>query len=309
MLIYKDIIVDRYLKKRSDNMKKITGATRFLLINLGVLIMTAGLYFFLVPNNLAVGGASGFAILINGIIPSIPIGVILLVVNIILFVIGFYFIGKDFGGLTIYSALLMSVLLAIFEKLIPLEQPISEDLFINLIFGIFIQGLGMGIVLNCGASTGGTDIIGKILEKYTNLSFGNGLILIDGLITLGALFVYGPTLGMYALLGVIINGVVIDKMLSGFNTLYSITIVSTAHEAINKFIIEELDRATTLYVAQGGYSKNRRVIVQTVVERRQYVSLREFIRNTDPKAFIYVSNVNEVEGEGFTYEETSDLTN
>lgn len=276
---------------------------RFLLINLGILILVAGLYFFLIPNNLAVGGASGLAMLLNAVIPQIPVSIFLLATNIILFIAGFVTIGRDFGGYTIYASLAMSFMLNLFEKFIPMDGPLTDDLFINLIFGIFIQGFGMGIVLNQGASTGGTDIVAKIIDKYTKFSFGNGLIMSDGAITLGAAFIYGAELGMYALLGIIINAVVIDKMLAGFETQYIITVSSREWKAINQYILKDISRGTTIYTAEGGYSGKERKLIQTVLERDEYVQLREFVRKTDHHAFMYVSTVSEVEGQGFTWGE------
>lgn len=275
---------------------------RFILVNIGVFIMVCGLYFFLIPNNLAVGGASGLAMLINKVFPVLPIGLVLLGLNAILFVLGFLTIGRDFGGYTIYASIAMSMMLSVFEKFIPMNSPLSDDILINLIFGIFIQGFGMGIVLNQGASTGGTDIIAKIVDKYTKLSFGTGLIVSDGLITVGAALIYGINLGMYALLGVITNAVVIDKMLAGFENKFSVTISSREFEKINTFIIDELYRGTTIYAAEGGFSRQDRKILATVLDRDEYIKLREFIRKTDQKAFMYVSTISEVEGEGFTYE-------
>lgn len=275
---------------------------RFILVNIGVFIMVCGLYFFLIPNNLAVGGASGLAMLINKVFPVLPIGLVLLGLNTILFILGFLTIGRDFGGYTIYASIAMSMILSVFEKFIPMSSPLSDDILINLIFGIFIQGFGMGIVLNQGASTGGTDIIAKIVDKYTKLSFGTGLIVSDGLITVGAVLIYGINLGMYALLGVITNAVVIDKMLAGFENKFSVTISSREFEKINSFIIEDLDRGTTIYAAEGGFSRQDRKILATVLDRDEYIKLREFIRRTDQKAFMYVSTISEVEGEGFTYE-------
>lgn len=277
---------------------------RFFLINIGIFVMVCGLYFFLIPNNLAVGGASGLAMLLNAVIPKIPVSIFLLAINIVLFGAGFLSIGKDFGGYTIYASFAMSFMLNMFEKLIPMDGPFSDDLFINLIFGIFIQGFGMGIVLNQGASTGGTDIIAKIVDKYTKFSFGNGLIMSDGAITLGAAFIYGANLGMYALLGIIINALVIDKMLSGFDSQYQITITSKEWSSINQYILKDLNRGTTIYIAEGGYSGRERKMIQTVLDRDQYVLLREYVRGVDSHAFMYVSTVSEVEGEGFTWGES-----
>lgn len=284
-------------------MKSSFNLKRFLFVNIGVILVAVGLHFFLVPNSLAVGGTSGLSIEINHLFPFIPVPYILTALNTILVVIGFIFIGADFGFYTVYASISLGVFLRILEVIVPLSGSIVEgDIFINLIFGIFIQAVGIGIVVNQGASTGGTDIVAKIVETYTRFSFGQGLIMSDGVVTVLAALLYGPKLGMYALLGAFINSTVIDRMIAGFDTKYHITIVTKKVEEINQFILVDLYRGSTLYEAKGGYQKEDRTIIVTVVNKSDYVKLKEFIRQTDKDAFMYVSNVTEVEGYGFTYE-------
>jgi uncharacterized membrane-anchored protein YitT (DUF2179 family) len=275
---------------------------RFVYINIGLLIMTVGLYFFLMPSNLAVGGATGLAMILNYLIPSIPMGIILAALNVILFIVAFVAIGKDFGGYTIYSSFAFSAMIAIFEYIIPMKAPFTDDLFINLIFGILISGVGMGIVFNEDASTGGTDIIAKIINKYTGIAMGKSLLISDFLIVVFASFVYGARLGMYALLGIVINSFVIDKIISGFNVKMNMMIISKELDSINDFILNEIGRGTTIYIAIGGYSKEEKRIINTIVSRDEYVRIRDYIRSVDNKAFISVSHITEVEGEGFTYD-------
>lgn len=284
-------------------MKSSFNIKRFLFVNIGVILVAVGLHFFLVPNSLAVGGTSGLSIEINHLFPFIPVPYILTALNTILVVIGFIFIGADFGFYTVYASISLGVFLWLLEAVVPLNQSLVEgDIFINLIFGIFIQAIGIGIVVNQGASTGGTDIVAKIVETYTRFSFGHGLIMSDGVVTLLATLLYGPKLGMYALLGAFINSTVIDKMIAGFDTKYHITIITNKIEEINQFILVDLYRGSTLYDAKGGYKGDARTIIVTVVDKKDYVKLKEFIRKTDKEAFMYVSNVTEVEGYGFTYE-------
>jgi uncharacterized membrane-anchored protein YitT (DUF2179 family) len=274
---------------------------RFVYINIGLLIMTVGLYFFLMPSNLAVGGATGLAMILNYLIPSIPMGIILATLNVILFIVAFVAIGKDFGGYTIYSSFAFSAMIAIFEYIIPMKAPFTDDLFINLIFGILISGVGMGIVFNEDASTGGTDIIAKIINKYTGIAMGKSLLISDFLIVVFASFVYGARLGMYALLGIVINSFVIDKIISGFNVKMNMMIISKELDSINDFILNEIGRGTTIYIAMGGYSKEEKRIINTIVSRDEYVRIRDYIRSVDNKAFISVSHITEIEGEGFTF--------
>ncbi|WP_422486930.1 YitT family protein [Gudongella sp. DL1XJH-153] len=274
---------------------------RFMLINLGLLIMTMGMYFFLIPSNLAVGGATGLAMILSYLIPSIPMGVILAALNIILFITAFIVLGREFGGYTVYASLALSGMIGFFELVIPMTGPFTDDLFINLIFGILINGVGMGIVFNQNASTGGTDIIAKIINKYTHMDIGKSLLAADFFITIFAGLVFGARLGMYALLGIVINSFVIDKMISGFNVKINMLIISSEFDSIKDYVHTEIGRGTTIYHATGGFSNQDKRIVNTIVSRSEYIKIRDFIRNIDDKAFVSVSYVTEVEGEGFTY--------
>ena len=275
---------------------------RFLIINFGLLIMTCGLYFFLIPSNLAVGGATGLALVISALLPQIPMGVILAIINVILFIMAFIFIGKDFGGYTIYASFALSAIIAFFELIMPMAEPFTDDLFINLIFGILIAGVGMGFVFNQNASTGGTDIVAKIINKYSKIDIGKSLLISDFLITLFAAYVFGPRHGMYALLGIVINSFVIDTMISGFNVKINMNIISKEMDLINKFILEEVDRGTTIYHASGGYSNDQRHILNTIVSRSEYIKIRDYVRQVDDKAFLSIYKITEVEGQGFTWD-------
>ena len=264
--------------------------------------MTIGLYFFLMPSNLAVGGATGLAMILSYLIPSIPMGVILGILNIILFITAFLVLGKEFGGYTVYASLALSGMIGLFELIYPMTAPFTDDLFINLIFGILITGVGMGFVFNQNASTGGTDIVAKIINKYTNVAIGKSLLMSDFFITLFAGFVFGARLGMYALLGIVINSFVIDKMISGFNVKINMMIISKELDLINDFILHSAGRGTTIYHATGGYSQDDKRIINTIVSRSEYIKIRDYIRTVDPKAFVSISHVTEVEGEGFTFD-------
>lgn len=274
---------------------------RLLLTTLGSTMVVLSLHFFLIPSHLAVGGASGLAILLSKIVRFFDTGQILLVLNVILFAMGFYFLGANFGFYTLYSALYLAGLLWLMESLAPVSHAVTDDTLINLIFGVGISSTGIAIVINQGASTGGTDIVAKIIEKYTRLSFGGGLMLTDGLITLGAGIIFSPKAGMYSLLGVVINSLVIDRFLQGFDSKFAVTIITKEFERVNNLILKDLNRGTTIYRATGGFSNVERAVLTTVLDRRSYVKLKQAIKEIDAHAFMYVSNVNEVEGEGFTF--------
>lgn len=275
---------------------------KFLIITIGLIILACGLYYFLIPSNLAVGGATGLALVISTLIPSLNYSVILVIINLILFITAFIVLGKEFSGYTLYASLMLSGIFAILEMITPMAEPFTDDLFINLIFGILIAGVGIGIIFNQNASTGGTDILAKIINKFSHIDMGKSLMIPDFLITLAAGFVFGPRLGMYSLLGVIINSIVIDKIIAGFNVKINMIIISEEFDAINDYINKDLDRGTTIYHATGGYSKKDKRIINTVVERSEYIKIRDFIRAIDKRAFVTISHITEVEGEGFTYD-------
>lgn len=271
----------------------------FIFINFGLLLVAAGIYLFLVPNNLAAGGVSGLSMVINHFVPQLPVGLLMLLMNIVLFIVGIIFIGRGFGFKTIYSSLALSGMIMGFEKLLPLKAPLTGDLFLELIFGILISGAGMGIVFLNNASTGGTDIIAKILNKYFSINIGKGVLMADFFITLAAAFAFGIRTGLYALLGVIINGFVIDSVIEGIETNKQVTIITAKMNEINDFIINTLGRGATIYTARGAYTKEQKDIIIVVLDRKEFIKLRNFIKEVDDKAFITVNKVHETLGEGF----------
>lgn len=273
----------------------------FLIINLGVIILALGLHIFLIPADLAAGGVTGIALVLNYIVPKIPVGIIMLISNVVLFILAFAIIGPGFGGYTIYTSLALSALIYIFELVIPINTPIIDDLMLNLIYGILIQGIGMAMILNEGTSSGGTDIIAKIINKFTNLEIGKSLFLADALIALSAAFIFGLELGLYALFGILINSFVIDSVIAGFNTKIEVAIISNKEKEVSKFITNELKRGVTLLYGVGGFSNSEKRIINTVVSRREYIKIKNHLKEIDPNAFIWVSFVHEVLGEGFSY--------
>ncbi|WP_353094151.1 YitT family protein [Tissierella praeacuta] len=270
----------------------------YVLITIGMTMVALGLYFFLMPEKLAIGGANGLAIVINNWIP-LSIGSIMIIINIFLFVIGFLVVGTSFGFKTIYASIGTSVIVSLLEKIIPLQQPLVEDMILQLIFGVFISAIGVGIVFNQNASTGGTDVIAKIMNKFFGIELGKGVLISDFAITIMAGFAFGPKLGMYSLLGVILNGIVIDWTIEGITLCKEVNIISECSNDIKEYIINNLERGATIYSAKGAYTGNEKDIVITVVDRRDFIKLKNYIRGIDKNAFITVSNVYEVLGDGF----------
>ena len=270
------------------------------LILVGSFFVAFGTYFFLAPNHIAAGGTSGIAIIINSIFPRIPIGLLMMGMEVILFTIGIIVIGPVFGGKTIFCSFSISALVLLMEKIYPNIKPFSDDTLIQLILGILISGVGMGIVFNLNASTGGTDIIAKIINKYTQISIGKSVLMADIAIAIAATLILGISKGMYAILGVILNSTIIDKVILSLNSYKQVAIISSNGENIKKYIVNELSRSATIYYAKGAYKNNNKEVITTILDRKQFLKLKNYIKVLDDKAFITVNDVNEVLGEGFT---------
>ena len=272
---------------------------KFIWINVGVFIMALGLYIFLMPAELAVGGVTGIAMVMQHFFKYVNIGILMIGLNLILFVVAFLVLGFEFGGYTIYCSFLLSSMLGIFEKFFPISQAIVDDLFLNLAFGIVIQGIGMAIIFYQNASTGGTDILAKIVNRFSGLGIGKALFLSDALVTLAAGLTFGPKLGLYAFLGILINALVIDKVIAGFETKIHTLIISERSDAITAYIHDVLNRGTTFISGTGGYTHLDKRIISVVLNRKEYMALKHFMKEVDPNAFIVMNFVHEVIGEGF----------
>ncbi len=272
---------------------------RIAFILLGLLIMTAGLGFFIIPSKLASGGLTGFSLVLNHLFPSLSVGSIMLIGNIFLFILGFLLIGKQFGGYTIFSSLTLSAFLDIFARIFPMQSAPTDDLFINLFFGTLISSVGMAIVFHQDASTGGTDILAKIVTKYTTLDIGKALMVIDVFVVIMASMVFGVRLGLYALLGVLMNGFIIDNLIMGFKRRFLVVIMSEKNDEIYQFVDETLERGATLYHAEGAYERQDKYVLHTILNKSQYIQLKQHVHRIDPDALLSVTTVQEVFGEGF----------
>jgi uncharacterized membrane-anchored protein YitT (DUF2179 family) len=266
----------------------------------GCLLVAFGTYFFLAPSHIAAGGISGAGIIVNTVFPNIPIGLFMICVEILLFIIGFIIIGPIFGGKTIFCSFSISLMILLMEKIYPTVKPFSSDTLMQLIFGVLICGAGMGIVFNKNASTGGTDIIAKIINKYTKISIGKCILIPDIVVAIAACAVLGIDKGMYAMLGILLNATIIDRVIINLNTYKQVAIISSNGKKIKDYIVEVLDRSATIYYAKGAYNNNNNEVITTILDRKQFLKLKEYIVKIDAKAFITVNEVNEVLGEGFS---------
>ncbi|MBM6817848.1 YitT family protein [Clostridium saudiense] len=276
---------------RKDNFKD------FLLITIGILLVAISVVYFFEPNNIAAGGITGLAIVINHYIPFISIGPLVLIMDATLFVIALVVIGPKFGAKSIYCSFLLSTSMWVMQKFFPFT--ITNDLMLATIFGTLIAAAGMAIVFNANASSGGTDIIAKILNKFFHFNIGKSLLMVDFLVTLLGAITFGINIGLYGLLSVIVNGVVIDKIIAGFKVKSEITIISNRNKEISQYILNDLERGCTFIKGVGGFTGKDTSLLYTVLDRSEFIKLKNHISSIDKNAFITVGEVHEVMGEGF----------
>jgi uncharacterized membrane-anchored protein YitT (DUF2179 family) len=270
----------------------------YIVITLGIILVALSVEYFFAPNKIAAGGVTGAAIVINAIMPNLSIGILTLVFNVVLFVVAFAFIDGKFGVKTIYASLGLSVILWIIEKFFN-PVAVTTDLMMATIFGTLISAVGMALVFNENASTGGTDILAKILNKFFHLDIGKSLLIVDFIITFASILAFGINVGLYAMLSVILLGLIVDRLIEGFNVCKSVFIISKRNDEISRYIINTLDRGCTFLKGMGAYTGEENDVLYAVVSRNQFIKLKKFIKEIDSQAFITVGEVHEVLGEGF----------
>ena len=259
-----------------------------LLIVLGAFMVAIAVYFFLTPTNMTIGGATGIAIVLSYLL-HLPM-------SYVLFALGFLFIGNKFGVKTVLTSLGISFIIFILEKVIPLDGPIVDDMLLQMIIAVIVSAVGMAIILNQYASIGGTDILSKIINKFTGLDLGKGVLLCDLVITLFVGIVFGLEIGLYSLLGIIMNGLIIDFTIDGLNTSKNIIINTEDPELVKNYIVKDLNHSANLYKAVGAYTGEERTVIMTVCSRRDYLLLKRFIQKNAPNSFLVVMNASEVYG-------------
>ncbi len=281
-------------------MSKNRGIWRDLaLLTLGDLIMVAGIYFFKYPNHFSTGGVSGISVILNHYVPALSPGTIGLVVNILLLGLGYAVFGRQFSIRTVYVTLLQSGLLRALELIVPMDAPMTDEPMLELIFAVSLPAIGSAILFNIGASSGGTDILAMILRKHTSFEIGKALLASDLVITLMACVAFGMETGMYSILGLAIKCLLVDMVLENINTHKCFHIITAHPQVIEDFITGRLHRGATRVHGEGVYTHEGREVLLTVVNRRQAVELREFVRKTDPGAFLLITNTGEIIGKGF----------
>ncbi|MEG0688551.1 MAG: YitT family protein [Hungatella sp.] len=268
------------------------------LITLSIWVMVVGIYFFKFPNHFAFGGVTGLAIVVSAV-THWSATQFTFIMNMALLVVGFLFIGKQFGIKTVYASVLMSVSLSLLDKCTFLTLPMTQEPLLELIFAILFPAVGSAVLFNIGASSGGTDIIAMILKKYSSFNIGTVLLLVDLLSVILAFVVFGPTTGLFSALGLLAKSLLIDGVIENINLCKCFNIICDNPDPICDYIINTLKRSATVYHAEGAFSHHEKTVVLTTMTRSQALKLRNYIRSIEPTAFILISNSSEIIGKGF----------
>ena len=279
--------------KRRNSLKE------WLVITAGILIMTAGIYFFKFPNHFSTGGVTGIAIILGHYIPSITPGTLVTIINAALLVLGFAVLGKSFGIRTVYASLLMSGMLQMLEIVYPMEAPMTAQPLVELLFAVGLPAVGSAILFNLDASSGGTDIIAMILQKHTVLNIGIALLCSDIIITVSACFAFGMETGLFSILGLIIKSLFMDLVTDNLKTKKCFQIITSDPDPIEKYITSVLHRGATRLQGEGVYTHEGKTVLMTVVSRHEAVQLRNYTHEQDPAAFVIITSSTEIIGKGF----------
>lgn len=260
------------------------------------MLIAISLTSFLVPNRIAAGGVSGLATVIY-YISSFPIGVTMLIINVPLFFIGLKILGMRFGLRTIYGIITLSVFTDLLQ---PHMTALTNDLLLASIYGGVIGGIGLGIVFRSRGSTGGTDMIASLINYFTGITVGEGLLIADGVVVFLAGIFFNLEVALYALVTIFINSQTIDIVQEGLNVKKGVLIISDKNDAINEMIVKDLNRGSTEFEAKGGYTGNKKDVLLCVISRSEVSELKKEVAKIDQNAFIIINDVHEVLGEGFT---------
>ena len=274
-------------------MKLKNTAKEFAAIVVGTAIVAFAVYFFMQPLHLTLGSVSGLAIILEDLTPF-RMSAISFVLNAVLLLFGFLLIGREFGGKTVFTSLLLPVMLGALEILFPENTSLTGDAFIDMICYLFVVSLGQSILFARNASSGGLDIVGKILNKYFRMDLGRAISLAGMCVAFSSALVYDKKTVVVSVLGTYLNGMVLDHFIFGSNIKRRVCIISNRREEILDFILNTLHSGATLYEAKGAYTDAVTIEVITIVDKHEYRQLMDYIAKTDPKAFITVYNVNEV---------------
>ncbi len=272
------------------------------IMTVGTTATALGVYFFKFPNNFSLGGVSGISVILSSLIKdeAWSSGLFMLILNMLLLIIGFIFVGNEFGIKTVYCSVLLSAETYLAEFIIPISSSLTGDKLLDLCFAILLPAIGAALLFNYGASTGGTDILAMVIRKHSSLNISKALMVSDIVIVMATAFVFGVDTWLYCCLGFFAKVVLVNNVLETLNTSKYMTIVTTEGTAVSDFITHELHKSATFsHAFEGAFTKEDKFVILTVVTRAQAIRLKKYIKNVDPHAFLIVSNTSDIVGKGF----------
>ncbi|MBP3494786.1 MAG: YitT family protein [Clostridia bacterium] len=271
----------------------------YFIITLGTLFVAIGVYFFKFPNHFTVGGVSSLSVILSHYFPAISESQFMAIANIILLIVALIIFGKQFAIKTVYSTVLLSVFTLVFEKVIPITQPLTSDKLLELLFTIGGIAVGSALLFSQNASSGGTDIIAMIFKRFSSVNIGTALLLSDLVLVILGGIAFNLETCLYSLVGLILKSFIVDNVIDGINLNKCFIIVTKMDKEICDYINNELHRGATVSVCTGSFTHDDKKMIITVLNRTQSSLLKKFIKETDPTAFTIITNSTDILGKGF----------
>ena len=260
------------------------------ILTVAVAIIAAAVYFFLVPSHASVSSISGLGIVLSNFVP-LSLSAITMILNVVLLIIGFFTCGREFGAKTVYTSILLPVFIGLFERLFPDIGSLTDSQELDVLCYILVVSVGLSILFNRNASSGGLDIVAKIMNKYLHIELGRAMSLSGMCVALSAALVYDKKTVVLSVLGTYFNGLVLDHFIFDHNIKRRVCIITQKEEELRHFILTDLHSGATVYESYGAYNMEKRREIITIVDKGEYQKLMKFINQEDPKAFITVYNV------------------
>ena len=261
-----------------------------VILTVAVAIIAAAVYFFLVPSHTSVSSISGLGIVLSNFVP-LQLSAITMILNVVLLIIGFFTCGREFGVKTVYTSVMLPLFLGLFEIIFPNFGSMTDSQELDVLCYILVVSVGLSILFNRNASSGGLDIVAKIMNKYLHMELGKAMSLSGMCVALSAALVYDKKTVVLSILGTYFNGIVLDHFIFDNNIKRRVCIITKKEEELRQFIIHDLHSGATIYEAIGAYNMEKRREIITIVDQGEYQKLMKFINQEDPKAFITVYNV------------------
>ena len=265
----------------------------FAVISVGTAIVAAAVFFFMLPSHVSVGSGAALAMVLSNFIP-LSVSTITLIMNVGLLIIGFILIGPEFGAKTVYCSILMPAIMGVFEKIFPNFQSITQDPLLDVICYILVVGIGLAILFSRNASSGGLDIVAKIMNKYLKMDLGQAMSASGIVVALSSALCYDSKTVVLSLLGTYFGGLVVDHFIFGINIKRRVCVISNQLEPIVNYVLHELHSGATLNEIIGAYDRTPKMEMVTIVDKNEYKKLMDYVRDIDPKAFVTVYSVSDM---------------